>query len=218
MSYIKHEKLRQRTRKHGWQKKNCIPCGVLSSHVNEHQDCSLLRWTPCSLIDTYQHYGGTHRIHLNCSSRMLVHIHLATMFTSKRTTIWNLILPWPRIWYMNVGRSSTGGGYTHTHKNANQPTIWTRDRQLCNHFRTSQHFMELESSLLHSQELPTYSYPKQEQSSPHNPFQFLQDVYKYTRVVRKRRFPMICHNEKHVYWHWIIHFCMRCTIFFMPEL
>jgi hypothetical protein len=27
----------------------------------------------------------------------------------------------------------------------------------------------------------------------------------YTRVVRKRRFPMIFHNEKHVYWHWIIH-------------
>jgi hypothetical protein len=22
-----------------------------------------------------------------------------------------------------------------------------------------------------------------------------------TRVVRKIRFPMICHNEKHVYWH-----------------
>jgi hypothetical protein len=22
-----------------------------------------------------------------------------------------------------------------------------------------------------------------------------------TRVVRKRRFPMIFHNEKHVYWH-----------------
>jgi hypothetical protein len=28
----------------------------------------------------------------------------------------------------------------------------------------------------------------------------------HTRVVRKRRFPMIFHNEKHVYWHWIIHF------------
>jgi hypothetical protein len=27
----------------------------------------------------------------------------------------------------------------------------------------------------------------------------------YTKVVRKIRFPMIFHNEKHVYWHWIIH-------------
>jgi hypothetical protein len=26
-----------------------------------------------------------------------------------------------------------------------------------------------------------------------------------TKVVHKVRFPMIFHNEKHVYWHWIIH-------------
>jgi hypothetical protein len=25
--------------------------------------------------------------------------------------------------------------------------------------------------------------------------------YYYTKVVRKIRFPMIFHNEKHVYWH-----------------
>jgi hypothetical protein len=35
-----------------------------------------------------------------------------------------------------------------------------------------------------------------------------RSVSKYTRVVRKIRFPMIFHNEKHVYWHWIIH-CIK---------
>jgi hypothetical protein len=29
----------------------------------------------------------------------------------------------------------------------------------------------------------------------------LQGKEEITRVVRKKRFPMIFHNEKHVYWH-----------------
>jgi hypothetical protein len=31
--------------------------------------------------------------------------------------------------------------------------------------------------------------------------QYLDLLKNSTKVVRKRRFPMIFHNEKHVYWH-----------------
>jgi hypothetical protein len=39
---------------------------------------------------------------------------------------------------------------------------------------------------------------------PVNFFFFILGIY--TRVVHKIRVPMIFHNEKHVYWHWIIQF------------
>lgn len=64
-------------------KDNLTPCEVWSSHGNEHQDYNPLGWTPCSLVDTYRHFGGTYRLHLHGrrmmgapgSSRMLVAIY-----------------------------------------------------------------------------------------------------------------------------------------------
>jgi hypothetical protein len=41
----------------------------------------------------------------------------------------------------------------------------SRGQKLCSHSVVSQHFMEPEGSLLHSQELFTYTYPEPEKSS-----------------------------------------------------
>jgi hypothetical protein len=46
---------------------------------------------------------------------------------------------------------------------------------LCIHLIVSQHFMELEGSLPHSQELSTCPYPEPDQFSPHHPILSLKD-------------------------------------------
>jgi hypothetical protein len=52
-------------------------------------------------------------------------------------------------------------------------TLWSsvlqRGHKLCSHSVVSQHFMEPEGSLPHSQELSTCTYPGTDQSSPHRP-------------------------------------------------
>jgi hypothetical protein len=47
--------------------------------------------------------------------------------------------------------------------------------QLCSHKIVSEHFMEPEGSLPHSQELPTCPYPEPDQSSLHHLIRSLQD-------------------------------------------
>jgi hypothetical protein len=57
-----------------------------------------------------------------------------------------------------------------------QPTDWLygaehywRGHQLCSHLIVSQHYMEPEGSIPHSQEFSTCPYPEPDQSSPHHP-------------------------------------------------
>jgi hypothetical protein len=60
-----------------------------------------------------------------------------------------------------------------------------RNRQLCSHPRTSQHFMEPEGSLPCSQEPSTGPYPESDRSSPYHPI-FLRSIFILSNHLRLR--------------------------------
>jgi hypothetical protein len=61
-----------------------------------------------------------------------------------------------------------GAMITLTHSPTHGAEPFLRSRQLCSYSRTSQHFIEPESSLLWSQEPPTSPYPESDQFNPYH--------------------------------------------------